>query len=75
MDKLYHFLLCLIITLLFDWRIGVTVGLTIEGTQAEGYWRERGELKNYWWNDTFLDLVFDAIGIVVGMGLRKIIGI
>jgi len=74
MDKLYHFLLCLATTTLFGWKIGTTVGLTVEATQAEDFWRAHGTLKTYWWGDTILDLVFDAFGIVVGTFIRMRLG-
>ena len=34
-DKIKHFLLCLFVTLIFGWEIGVTTGIVIELTQAE----------------------------------------
>jgi len=76
MDKLYHFLLCLAATFAFGWKIGLTVGLTVEATQIEGYWRKSGIrslLRYYWWSDTFLDLIFDAAGIAIGMILRRLL--
>ncbi len=74
-DKVYHFGLCLIVTSFAGWQIGTAVALTIEGTQAEAYWRRGNSLKNYYWLDTFLDIISDGLGIIAGMYLRKLIGV
>lgn len=74
-DKLYHFALCLAVTTVFGWRIGTAVALTVEATQAEAFWRRGNSMKDYWWLDTFVDIIADAVGIVAGMYLRKLIGV
>lgn len=74
-DKLYHFILCLIVTTVLGWKFGVAVALTIEGTQAEAFWRRGNSLKDYWWFDTFVDIIADILGIMAGMYLRRLIGV
>ena len=74
-DKFYHFGLCFIVTALAGWQIGTAVALTIEGTQAEAFWRRGNSLKDYNWFDTFLDTIADIIGIIAGMYLRRLIGV
>ena len=71
MDKLQHFILCFVVTLIFDWKIGTTMALTIEFTQAEA---KSSPLKKPFWKqlfrkDTAFDLVADGIGIGLGLGL------
>lgn len=76
MDKLQHLFLCFFITFLFNWKVGTTVGLTIEATQLEGYWRQHGAnytLTNYYWRDTCGDLLFDFIGVKLAVDLKKLI--
>jgi len=75
MDKLQHFILCFVVTLLFDWKIGTTMALTIELTQAEA---KSNSIKKPFWKqlfrkDTAFDLVADALGIVSGLFLRYLI--
>ena len=74
-DKLYHIALCFIVTLVLGWKFGLAVGLTVEATQAEAFWRRGNSLKDYHWLDTVLDIIADIIGIVAGMYLRRLIGV
>ena len=75
-DKVYHAVLCFLVTFLFDIRIGVTVALTIEATQVEVYVGEKGvkALKNYWWLDTIIDLGADAFGIFLAVFIKTFLG-
>lgn len=61
-----HFPVIFLITYLFGWQTGTTVSLTIEAVQLEDYWQRRGTLKDYWFDDMALDLVFDLMGVLVG---------
>jgi len=81
MDKLKHFFLCFAVTLLTDfifpglgWTYGLTVGLTIEATQAE---YGRATVREFWKSitskDTLLDLLADGLGIIAGLFIRKLI--
>ncbi len=77
MDKLQHLFICFFFTLIFNWKIGATVGITIEATQLESYWQVHGTeytYKNYRWKDTYGDLFYDVIGIKLAVDLRKLIG-
>jgi hypothetical protein len=73
MDKIKHFFLCFLVTLVCGWQIGVAVALTIELTQAE---YGNASLKVMWWRmtsrDTLGDLLADSGGIVLGLVLRLI---
>lgn len=77
MDKLYHFLLCLLLAVFFDAEIALAVAITIEATQFEAYWRRwKGSaglwkpFTTYWWGDTILDLLADALGIAAGLIIK-----
>ena len=76
MDKLQHIILCLVVTFVFGWEIGVTVGITIEPTQAEygGYhfWKRSFWERLLTW-DTFFDLTADGLGVFLGMYVRTLI--
>lgn len=77
MDKLQHLFICFFFTLIFNWQIGTTVGLTIEATQLESYWQRYGTtytVNNYYWKDTAGDLLFDFVGIKLAVDLKKFIG-
>ena len=74
-DKLQHFILCLVVTLIFDWKIGTTMALTIELTQAEA---KSSPFKKPFWKqlfrkDTAFDLVADGLGVGAGLYLRYLI--
>jgi len=74
MDKLKHFLLCLLVTAFTDWTYGLTVGLTIEATQAEyGRATVKEFLRDITSKDTRLDLVADGLGIIAGLFIRKLL--
>ncbi|KKN73932.1 hypothetical protein LCGC14_0394970 [marine sediment metagenome] len=75
MDKFQHFYIIFFFTFLFNWEVGVTIGLTIEATQLEGYWQKHGTsytLNNYYWRDTYEDLFYDTIGIKFAIDLKKL---
>ena len=76
MDKLKHFILCLVVTFVFGWEIGVTVGITIELTQAEygghHFWKQSFWKRLLTW-DTFFDLTADGLGVFLGMYVRTLI--
>ena len=87
MDKLKHFALCFAVTGLTDlvchfihfsfigWLIGAFVGVTVEATQAEyGNATVKQFIKKFFSKDSLLDLLADALGIIVAIGLRIIIG-
>jgi len=80
MDKLGHFALCLLVALWRpDW--AVVVALTIEATQFEAYWRRWWRASGrwwkpfttYWWGDTVLDLLADALGIAAAAIIRTML--
>ena len=74
MDKLKHFALCFLVTVFTDWTYGLTVGLTIEATQAEyGRATVKEFLKDITSKDTLLDLLADGLGIIAGILIRKLI--
>ena len=62
-------------SLAFGWQIAVTTSVVIEGTQIEGYWRENGSLKGFWFKDTILDMAFSSVGIIVGSRKEPLIKI
>ena len=69
-DWLAHFTLCLVVTAVFGWKIGVTVGLTIEATQIEdAYFSKTGVNVA----DTLIDLFADGLGIIIGEKIHQII--
>jgi len=74
MDKLLHFILCMTVTMIFNWKIGTTVGITIELTQAEYGNADvrtfRDRLLSY---DTVGDLIADAAGVIIGRQLKLLI--
>jgi len=72
-DKIQHFILCFLVTLALGWQIGTTMALTIEGTQAEAFYRHYGSLKYYWWKDTVADLIADGLGILTGVIIKGIL--
>lgn len=73
-DYIGHFLLCFLVTLVFGWRIGLTVGLTIEFTQAEyDCFNVRAFFKRITSQDTIKDLIFDGFGIVLAFYIRGLL--
>ena len=70
-DKFQHMGICFVVTLAFGWRAGGSCGITIEGTQAWMYYGDTGNLRDYDGLDTFIDLMFDAVGCIVGQILRN----
>jgi hypothetical protein len=75
MDKIKHFFLCFLVTLVCGWQIGVAVALTIELTQAE---HGNASLRVIWQrimsNDTILDLMADAGGVVFALMAKGAVG-
>ena len=72
-DKLYHFGICLIVTLLFGFLINPITGAV--GALGLGFGKEYGDSKapgNSWDN---WDLLADTIGVVVGLTIIAIIGV
>ena len=72
MDNLYHFALIFIVCLLLGKKIAITVGLTIELTQMEAFFFSHNySLSGYYWMDTGLDLIADAVGLAVAILLIR----
>jgi len=73
-DKVRHFLLCFLITLGLGWTYGLTVGVTVELTQAEhGNADVKTFFKRLTSKDTILDLVADLVGVLIGLTARAIV--
>lgn len=75
MDKVKHFILCFVVTLFLGWKIGVTVSVTKELTQAEA---KSGPWKKPFWKqlfrkDTAFDLIADGLGIGMALFVRSLI--
>ena len=62
-DKLYHFIACLVITVIFGWLAGIVVAIAKEiyDINKSGF--------------SYKDLTADIIGVGVGMIIRMIIGV
>ena len=74
MDKIKHFALCFAVTVIFGWSYGLTVGLTIEATQAEyDNATVAGFIQRFFSKDSILDLLADGLGVFVGIVLRNLI--
>jgi len=73
-DKVLHFLLNVIITFIFGWKVSTTMSLTIEATQAESGgnfpWMASFWTRLLRW-DTLFDLIADGLGLLLGLFLRK----
>lgn len=76
-----HAFVCFLPTVIFGWQAGMVGGLYIEATQFEAVliewmqklgWKDgiRMAFSVHNWKDTFIDLVFDAIGIGVAILLK-----
>ena len=64
LDWLAHAALCFVVAL-FKWDYAIVVGITIEGAQIEsGIWQK--------W-DHAIDLVFDGLGIILALSIRRTI--
>ena len=80
-DKLEHMALCYGVTVVFGFQAGVTVGLTIEFVQGEAASRGLSYkariikvFSHFKKLDTWLDLLGDYTGIILGLTTRKLIG-
>jgi len=74
MDKIKHFLLCFLVTLGLGWTYGLTVGVTVELTQAEhGNADVKTFFKRLTSKDTILDLVADLTGIGFALLIKHLI--
>jgi len=62
-DKLYHFIACVALTVVFGWLAGIVVAIAKEiyDINKSGF--------------SYKDLVADIIGVGVGMIIRMIIGV
>ena len=62
-DKLYHLIVCMLLTVVFGWLVGIIVGVAKEiyDINKSGF--------------SYKDLVADIIGVGVGMIIRMIIGV
>jgi hypothetical protein len=73
-DKIKHFILHFVITLLLGWKIATAVGITIELTQAE---YGNADIKTFrerlLSEDTLQDVMMDGLGILLGNEFRKMI--
>ena len=65
-----HAIVCFIPTYFFGWQAGMVGGLYIELAQIDVYYFAGNKLKTYHWKDTFIDLIFDAIGIIIAVILK-----
>ena len=73
-DKVKHFLLCFLVTLGLGWTYGLTVGVTVELTQAEhGNADVKTFFKRLTSKDAILDLVADLAGVLTGLIVLAII--
>lgn len=80
-DKVEHAALCYGVTVALGPQAGITVGLTIEIVQGEAAshglaYRARIKkiIAHFKSADTLLDLVFDTIGIFLGVWTRRLLG-
>ena len=62
-DKLYHFIACMVLTVVFGWLVGIIAGVAKEiyDINKSGF--------------SYKDLTADIIGVGVGMIIRIIIGV
>ena len=74
MDKIKHFALCFAVTVIFGWSYGLTVGLTVEATQAEyNNATVAGFIQRFFSKDSILDLLADGLGILFGWVIRGLV--
>lgn len=73
LDKLLHAGLCFVVAL-FSWSHAVAVGLIIELAQAEvGALGLRDFYGRLYTRGTLLDLVADAVGVVLALVVRALV--
>ena len=74
MDKIKHFALCFAVTVIFGWSYGLTVGLTVEATQAEyNNATVAGFIQRFFSKDSLLDLLANGLGILFGWVIRGLV--
>lgn len=73
-----HFIICFLMTL-WKWDYAIVLAITIELTQIDVtfwanyvkskslWWNVRIFMQDYYWGDTILDVITDAMGILAGI--------